>query len=132
MSEFEVYKLCLTGIRKEAEQDNADFLHAMKEISRQELSEVIGRKVAPISREELIEQLRGKLQTREMGGEALSGMAALSAGSLSDDEFDIPLKENGDDPRKVSDNRPKKDYFRLITIIFIVVLLLSLILGLFL
>lgn len=130
-SEVEVYKLCVSGIRKEAEQDNADFFQAMKGISPKGLAGAIGREVAPISREQLIEQLRGKLQASAEENETLSGMAALSANSTEDDELEIPteVKKDAVQPQVQS---PKKDNFRLITIIFIVVLLLSLVLSLFL
>lgn len=47
LSEFRLYLLILKGICQEAEQDNADFGHAMKNISEAELRRIIGRRSQP-------------------------------------------------------------------------------------
>lgn len=130
-SEFEIYKLCVRGIRKEVEQDNFDFLQAMKGISKQGLNRAIGREITSISREQLLEQLRGKLQSRTKTDESLSGIAALSAGSTDDDELEIAKEETENEVVNLSVDHPKKDNFKQITTVFIIVLLLALILSLF-
>lgn len=47
LSEFRLYLLVLKGICQEAEQDNADLGHAMKNISEAELRRIIGRSSKP-------------------------------------------------------------------------------------
>lgn len=43
-ADFKVYSVTVKGICKEAEQDNKDFEAAMKHISKEQLSEIIGKK----------------------------------------------------------------------------------------
>ena len=43
--EFKIYLLCVDGIIKEAQQDDIEFGHAMKAISKAELMKIVGKKV---------------------------------------------------------------------------------------
>lgn len=43
--EFKIYLLCVDGIIKEAQQDDIEFGHAMKSITKAELMNIIGKKV---------------------------------------------------------------------------------------
>lgn len=130
-SEYNAYLLCVKGIRSEVEQDNIEFCQAMKGLSREELSEVIGKKPVPMSRELLIEQLRGRLTSATDERNELSGMAALSNDSSDDDEIEIPEATTDsviDAPDKVNASGCN---FRLMTFIFIAILMMALIVSLF-
>lgn len=50
--EFKIYLLCVDGIIKEAQQDDIEFGHAMKSLSKAELMNIIGKKVEIPSLEE--------------------------------------------------------------------------------
>lgn len=130
-SEYNIYLLCVNGIRNEVEQDNIEFYQAMKGLSREELSEVVGKKSATISREQLIEQLRGRLTSSTEDRNELSGMAALSNESSEDDEIEIPETTTGSPEDKDEKGSASGGNFRLMTLIFIAIILTALIVSLF-
>ncbi|MCM1139156.1 MAG: hypothetical protein NC453_11360 [Muribaculum sp.] len=130
-SEYNTYLLCVNGIRNEVEQDNIEFYQAMKGLSREELSDVIGKKSATISREQLIEQLRGRLASSTEDRNELSGMAALSNDSSEDDEIEIPETTTDSTTDKGEKGNADGGNFRLITLIFIAIILTALIVSLF-
>lgn len=130
-SEYNTYLLCVKGIRNEVEQDNIEFCQAMKGLSREELSEIIGKKPVLMSREHLIEQLRGRLSSTTDERQELSGMAALSNDSSEDDEIEIPEAKKEPMPEKNEKGNAGSGNFRLMTLIFIAILLIALIVSLF-
>lgn len=130
-SEYNAYLLCVKGIRDEVELDNIEFSQAMKGLSREELSKIIGKKPAPMTREQLIEQLRGRLTSATDGRNELSGMAALSNNSSDDDEIEIPEAMTDSVIDTLDKGNASGCNFRLMTFIFIAILLMALIVSLF-
>lgn len=47
LTDFRIYLFALKGVCQEAEQDNLEFGHAMKNLSREELNRIIGRTSRP-------------------------------------------------------------------------------------
>ena len=47
LTDFRIYLFTLKGVCQEAEQDNLEFGHAMKNLSREELNRIIGRSPKP-------------------------------------------------------------------------------------
>lgn len=129
-SEFNAYLLCVKGVRKEAEQDNIDFYQAMKHISRKELSEIIGKKSQPMSRENLIEQLRGRLTSTVVEGNELSGLAAISNDTTPDDEIEIQETKTDSETKKDEKDNNQSRNLRRITFIFLAIILIILIVSL--
>lgn len=82
--DFKIYLATVRGIYREAEQDNADFGHALKSISKEQLQRIMGPRPKvemseaisdkPLHREQPSEQWRGATQ---------SGTIALRAGMLA-------------------------------------------------
>ena len=131
-SDYNAYLLCVNGIRREAEQDNIEFSHAMKSMSRHELLDIIGKKTVPMSREQLIEQLRGRLASSTEDRNELSGMAALSNDSSEDDEIEIPEAKTDSATEKNKQENFKIGTFRILTFVFIAIILIILLISLFL
>jgi ethanolamine utilization cobalamin adenosyltransferase len=130
-SEYNTYLLCVKGIRNEVEQDDIEFCQAMKGLSREELSEIIGKQSVSMSREHLIEKLRGGLTSAAEERTELSGMAALSNDLSEDDEIEIPELKTDSETGKVEKEDSLTGNFRLITLIFIAIILIALIVSLF-
>lgn len=130
-SEYNTYLLCVKGIRNEVEQDNIEFCQAMKGFSREELAEIIGKSSISMSREHLIEQLRGRLSSATEDRTELSGMAALSNDSSEDDEIEVPEATTDSAKDKQEKGNADGGNFRLMTLIFIAILLIALIVSLF-
>jgi hypothetical protein len=133
-SQYNAYLLCVNGIRNEANQDNIEFYHAMKGVSRKELLEIIGKEPMSISRQYIIEQIRGvaaSATSADVEGEVLSGLAACSNGPTPDDEIEITESKTDSGIKKNGKGNAQSDNLRLITFIFIVILLIALIVSIF-
>lgn len=131
-SDYNAYLLCVNGIRHEAEQDNVEFSHVMKSLSRHELLDIIGKKTVPMSREQLIEQLRGRFTSTTDERNELSGMAAISNESSEDDEIEIPEAKRDSVTEKNEQENSKSGTFRIMTFVFIAIILIALLISLFL
>lgn len=132
-SEFNVYLLTISGICKEEAQDNLDFGNAMKQLSKEQLYEIIGRKPHIISREEIASRLRGRITYNNTN--EYSGAAALD--NSDDDEY-IPSQDKQVDSLDDSQNviftekeNTHKNSMKTITLIFIVIILIFILIGIF-
>lgn len=126
-SEFNVYRLTVSGIRREAHQDNLDFGIAMKNLSKEQLFDVIGRKPKVLSKDEIAAKLRGQFASNDKMSE-FSGMAALD--NSDDDEFDSEpnsIKESG---KSNNDEVKNNNSMRIFTLIFIGIIVLLILIGL--
>ncbi|MDE6536240.1 MAG: hypothetical protein K2K82_09595 [Muribaculaceae bacterium] len=126
--EFEVYLMTVNGIRREAEQDNADIGFAMKHLTREQLYDILGRKERSISREDIIERLNTRIMLDGSRRSELSGVAALSEASEDDLEYDETEDANnlGTEGHKQGDSDRS---LRLVTTLFILIIIMLIIIS---
>ncbi len=127
---FEVYKLIVKGIRKEAEAETIEFSIAMKSLSKDQLIEIIGKKSQPLDKESIVEILKLHRQSIFGPSQELSSMAALVDG---EDENSVEMPSSPmEDEKNGKDNGSKVvengSSLRKWTVIFILVIILSFIL----
>lgn len=121
-SDFKIYSMTVAGICKEAEQDNTDFGAAMKQLSKEQLFEIIGRQSKPITREDLIR----RLQTRKVNDDSrfteLSGAAALD--NIDDDYYYEDNPEGASNSKDEANKKPSDSSLRRFTFIFFLIVIL--------
>ncbi len=125
-SDFKVYSITVAGICKEAEQDNADFGTAMKQLSKDQLYEIIGRKPKSISREDVVNRLQSRIVLNRVQRTELSGAAAFD--DIDDDEYTDDNHDENTTPA-VSDKKESGNSLRLFTLIFIAIVVLLIIIS---
>lgn len=128
-SEFNVYMLTVSGICKEAEQDNLEFGAAMNGLTREELFEIIGRKPKVLSRDEIAAKLRDSYPQNERKAE-LSGMAALDNSDDDDFEPEPTAGPSTGSTNKVEDKSGNS--MKTFTLIFIGIVILLILIAIFL